>query len=314
VHSLARVGELGLTPQDRFDRALGFAREEEIDLASAYSVLLGLMSLEQAHRDPGDSSEPLNAERELDYDPGFRPAVAEGRLTARQAKERGDRVAYATQLTLRHGLSMPVAFQVTDNRLSLLEAQRAEPRPEAKGGATRPAETPARRRSPSAAAPEAPARPAQTAGVARGPAFGPGAWAALVLALIAVVFLLRSARPGAEASGGGSRLQVGAAEVVTDARGRVVQVLGPSPRSVLTAYCRTGRADQRFEPIEVLPSAFDPAGSRIGLLRDPDDRDRVLAITVQADPRSRRWVAGDGRRPLEPRPAPAGAEAALAER
>jgi hypothetical protein len=46
--SLARIQDLGPSPDVRYRRALEYARAHGVDLASAYSVLLGLMPLERA--------------------------------------------------------------------------------------------------------------------------------------------------------------------------------------------------------------------------------------------------------------------------
>ncbi len=138
---------------------------------------------------------------------------------------------------------------------------------------------------------------------------------ALALVALAVVLSNRSGAPAPESAGGAqARVMVGAAEVITDSNGRVTQVLGPDPRSVLVAYCRTGRLQGRFEALDVAPSPLDPKGTRVGLLRDPHEGTPTLAITILADLEANRWVAGDGRTPLEPLPAPDGAEAALRRR
>jgi hypothetical protein len=132
VYRLERVGELGPTPGERYQRALDYADEHDIDLATAYSVLLGILPPGQGPaRDrrqdtratPAESAASPKAAAEVPYDPGFISTVAEGNLTLQQAIERGDRVAYASKVARRHDLPMHVAFLVADNRLGLREAR-----------------------------------------------------------------------------------------------------------------------------------------------------------------------------------------------
>src|SRR6185436_21029992 len=97
---LKNAKDLGETPQERFHRAYGFARKHRIDLASAYSVLLGIIQIEEAFPIPAADA----------YDPGFRDAVSRGFLSVQQAVERGDRVLYATTISLNYGIHMRDAF------------------------------------------------------------------------------------------------------------------------------------------------------------------------------------------------------------
>ncbi len=159
-HSLARVGELGSTPDERYHRALEQSKSLGIDLASAYSVLLGIIPREKAlsTRDQSEGSDPGAAKRyspsvptegpleylpqrsepveargvpalgEAMYDPGFGSAVAAGFLTVEQAVMRGDRVFWALRIAQKHGLSMGVAFMIADNKVRLDEALREKDR------------------------------------------------------------------------------------------------------------------------------------------------------------------------------------------
>ncbi len=303
--TLARAHELGATPSERFERALTFAQEHDIDLASAYSVLLGLVPLSAAARLPIEPAEPAKRDGaetsaapagELSHDPAFGPAVSRGRLTVRQAWERGDRVAYATRIASRHRLPMKLAFQVTDNVMTLRGALEQRRLAEERGGNEGEKVEPAPTRS---AAPLG-ARPSM--------------WALAVAgALLALVSLRPEPQPllgTAEIT----RQDVGLAEVVTDSRRRVVEVLGPTPASVLSAFCATGRDAGRYEAVDIAPSPLDPGRARIGLLRDPSNPEGVLAITIRIDPERQLWVTGDGRTPVEVRRAPAGAERAVLAR
>ncbi len=62
----------------------------------------------------GDHSVP-----EVPYDLGFQPAIDAGHLTIQQAMERGEREALRRRLAQRFSISMELAEQVADNRLSV---------------------------------------------------------------------------------------------------------------------------------------------------------------------------------------------------
>jgi hypothetical protein len=131
-----------------------------------------------------------------------------------------------------------------------------------------------------------------------------------VVVTLAAVWQLGPGRPSLQRRGPTRSISVGAAQVLTDRDGRVLQVSAADPRSVLTAFCRAGRSEGRFEALDVVPSTRDPARARLGLLRDPAEQRTVLAITIAEDREARRWVAGDGRAPLEAAAAPSWATAA----
>ena len=110
---LTWIRDLGATPHKRYRRALDYASANRIDLASAYSVLLGIMSLETAREfrgvEPAEPPEsagkpwandgPSSETKEFSYDGGFHKAVTQGYLTASEANQRGDRVYYASILS-----------------------------------------------------------------------------------------------------------------------------------------------------------------------------------------------------------------------
>jgi hypothetical protein len=242
-------------------------------------------------------STPTVDSGEQSYDPGFEPAVSKGQLSVRQARERGDRVAYATRLAARHKLGMKLAFQVADNATTLRAALEQRRRPE----------------DPTAARAEDDA-PAIAHGTSAPFGVRPSMWALAVAGgLCALVFLRPEPQPllGTAES---TRHEVGLAEVVTDSRRRVVEVVGPNPLSVLSAFCRSGRDAGRFEAIDIVPSPIDPGRVRIGLLREPNDAENVLAITIRVDADRQLWVTGDGRSPVQTRRAPPGAERAVLAR
>ena len=91
----------------------------------------------------------------------------------------------------------------------------------------------------------------------------------------------------------------------TDATGQLVEVVGPDPRSVLIAFCRTGRLSGRREPIEIGPTVPPDASSRWGVFRNLGQPSMpVRAILIRKDPRTGRWSAGDGRSPITTEPPP----------
>jgi hypothetical protein len=86
---------------------------------------------------------------------------------------------------------------------------------------------------------------------------------------------------------------------------------------VLIRYCREASGAGRLEPLE-LTSAVPPfPGTRLGLFRESGDVGSTFAIRIRRDSKTHRWIAGDGRNPIEPFPAPplpAGAQRVAASR
>jgi len=276
------------------ERAQRLAAHHGIDRPGAYSVLLGIMTPDELRKldDPASAPScpaPDDDRRKHHYDRAFQPAIDGGKLTARQAAERGNREAYAGILSSRHGLTDEEALAVADNRYSLLEAIRLrEQRKE---------------------------RETAQPGVAGG-RISRAAVLTAVLAVLAVLaysgFVTRNRRATLAAGlTPGMPRAVGAASVTTDERGRVVEVIGPDPRTVLRTYCVEGSKNARFEPLDVVPSSRLGPGVRIGLLRDPRHPDDLLAISIREDRESNHWRAGDGHRPLVAAAAPVGAEQAV---
>jgi hypothetical protein len=281
-------GELSGTSPSLPERARRLAKEQRIDLPGAYSLLLGIMSVEEL-RELGDAGSRPSTSASTEevgkhhYDRAFQKAIDEGLLTARQAAERGSREACAGRLASRHRISHEVALDVVDNRISLLDALRW--RDERDGGAMH-LTVPDR-------------RVGRTVGLV-----------ALLVAVALAAVLFRGS--GADlTSGPGESTRVGPAEVRSDAGGRIVEVIGPDPRSVLRAYCVQGASRGRLEPLKVVPSSLPGARTHLGLLRDLRRPEQLLAIPIREDRASSRWLAGDGSRPLLAEPAPRGAHRAI---
>ena len=268
-------------------RARRLAKERKLDLPGAYSLLLGVATVEEL-RELGDADSPscrtapASDSRARQYDKAFQPAIDAGLLTTRQAADRGNREASAASLVSRHQLPKHVAYDVADNKISLLEAIRRRPPSEDAVHVT----------------------------------FGNRMLVPLVLlaSLFVVIVIVAATRNAGETFVGGSEaaLELGPAEVRTDSQGQIFQVLGPDPRSVLEAFCTaTGR---RLEPLDVVPTGRAGQRVRLGLLRDPQRPDSLRAITIHEDRVSGRWRAGEAGRALIADPAPPGAEVALRKR
>jgi len=277
---------------DRNDRSMAtrarqLAKDEHLDLPSAYSVLLGVATAEELRELSGAPATPdrtasSGGPTAGGYDRAFQSAIDDGLLSARQATERGQRNTLVALLASRHRLSQAVAGDVADNRISLLEALRS--------------------RKPTAGTVRAGAR--------RGVA-APLAVLLLLIGAIGIAAATRESRVRPMA-GRGTTGPFGATEVRTTSDGGIVQVLGPDPKSVLRAYCAA--SEHPLEPLEIVPLAHDGERSRLGLLRDPRHPAELQAITIREDRASGRWRAGEGSRALRPRPAPDGAERALRRR
>ena len=108
--------------------ALVLAESSEIDLPAAYSVLLGILGLDEARDgcDPSlcSSDDTADTGHAVGFDRAFAEAVKAGHLTPEQAMQRGNRKAFAEKLAARHRLPLKQALEVADNRISVLQAIR----------------------------------------------------------------------------------------------------------------------------------------------------------------------------------------------
>jgi hypothetical protein len=304
-YSLLSAGELGVDPEEQYQRARQFAEYNGIDLPSAYSVMLGIMQLEDAtsarekrvrQTENVASFTDEAPEEELPYDEGFHLAVKEGLLTPEKAADRGNRKALAVRLSQRHGIPLEAAYDVADNRLSLVEA---------------------RRRHASAESIPAPAAPPATR-----------AHKVLLLGFAAIVVAavgfqswrtwnrtlerpqpvpqaaqpseaeLRERAAAIERARDPVQRAAATTEVKTDPKGRLLRISGPDPASVLIAFCNSGLDSGRYEPVELARPIPSLPGARLGIMSDGDELGTLQAIRITKDAKTRRWVAGDGRRPI----------------
>jgi hypothetical protein len=306
------------------ERAREYAREEGIDLPAAYSIKLGLLTLEQVRdlgREPSSTDppepaiepagEPEAQGRKYKYDHGFDQAVADGCLTPGQAFERGSREALAKRIADRHGLSIERAYDVADNRSPLLAAvrdQKDQPQP-----AVVPLiRTPKKR-------PVWVGRVITAIGLA---AIALSAWVWYATRAIpdgslelAVAPVLPAASGPAGQSAPASRETVlrSATSVRKDGTGRIIQIVGPDPRSVAIEFCESGGPVRRFDVMDVTPSVPPDSRSRLGLIRDLD-KGSFHTIPIRRDPETSRWIAGDGLNPIRPATAPPAVMRALLDR
>ena len=260
------------------------AKGEGIDLPGAYSVVLGALTVEDVQRVQAPAAKSTHGQSgDESYDEAFEPAVKTGLLTAREATQRGQRTSYAQALASRYGFAIAIAYDVADNRVSLLNALRKQPN--------------------SGAVPIELKFKAQGASALRW-AFAGGT----LLLLLAVIYRPEAPVPVALKN---TTRTIGAAEVKTDSKGLPVSVSALDPESVLEAYCAAD-SRQRLKPRGIVASAREVRGMRLGLLRRVQAPNEFLGIDIREDRNSNRWVAGDGVAPIVATRAPAGAELGLA--
>jgi len=241
--------------------------------------------------------------REAAYDPGFASAVSAGSLTVQQAIERGDRRALSARLAQRHRLPSHLALQVADNRITVRQALALKVDEENK---------------------EVP-RP-QTS-------VSHGVWNFMVYSIGALILCglgvhiyhvwgeylaLRGAKGFATEANAAVRPQPATPPVISpapppamtasksDAVGQVTEITGPDPRSVLISFCETGRQSGRREPVEIAPVVPPHLALRLGIFRSLDQPGAPSrAIRIREDSQTGRWVAGDGRGPIQTEVPPA---------
>ena len=334
-HAVAPIEALKATVGDHYRRVLSFSGRRDLDMSSAYSVLLGIMSLEQAEvlqhtllpdskpgtdddleielesDAPSEASDgavspakPVHPDRLPalpDFDLKFAKAITEGHLTLQQAMTRGNRDAFAARLTRRHGLSEDVAYQVTDNRLSLREAmrQKEEQDEESTNAADLISAASKPRRAPASRVQKLVVFGLAALGVSvviwttwsdrsveeRRPEQQPNVASAQSTASESET----AAVPVLDAE---NDAPSGRIEVRTDEAGRILEVNGPDPTSVLAAYCEAAPADLGLAPIEITNTVPRFRNARLGTFRDFAALDSDYAIRIRKDWRTGRWIAG----------------------
>jgi hypothetical protein len=323
--SSCRAADGGLGPAtdetERRRKIRDFAAEHRLDLATAYAVLAGLETLEEAlDRTPGSvrptrrsgpGSPPGGGPKgrpgdgavaavdpRLPYDRAFQVAIDSGYLSVQEAIERGNRDSYAEHLSRRHYLPMELALHVADNRVRLHEAVMATFADE---------ET-------------APGVASVQPGRGKGLVFFLGVLMTAALALhgwqnwVSHVDRDREAfrrmhsapapSPVAEAEpvARPEPVPLASAYYKRDEYGRIVRVVGGTPASALVEFC-IGLAAQRdgLEALGVVPTDPPYPGTRLGIIRDTRDG-ALYSVPIRKDDRVRSWTMGDGASPIAAMP------------
>lgn len=290
--------ELGNTAAEHYRAIVKFSGESDIDMPCAYSVLLGVMPLAQAKaiRRKRVREKPAPRAQVLpdNVDPAFHRAVTEGSLTIHEALSRGDREAFVTSLVKRHELPRPIAFEVADNRIGLRKAMRL-------------ALEQKRREEEKSANPRLSAvQKYSVVGIA-----------ALLLAVVTGISWswtlthrrtplvhARAARPATPAPAvveatpaeRKAAALARATRVHTDDEGRILEIVGPDPGTVLRAYCESFSGFLGVEAQSVRSTTFPEA--RLGVFKDYKNGGALRSIRIRLDARSGRWVAGTGKIPI----------------
>jgi hypothetical protein len=92
--------------------------------------------------------------------------------------------------------------------------------------------------------------------------------------------------------------------MLSDDFGRLVEVDGPDPTSVLLAYCANRFPGSRLQPIELTSGIPPRSGSRLGVFEDRQELGKRFAIKIRREIHGSRWIAGDGVQPIAATEAP----------
>ena len=244
-----------------------FARNAGVDLPAAYSILLGITTLEKVQ----DMLEQGSGSGQANYDRSFAEAVAAGLLTPQRAALRGKREVFAEKLVQRHQITMEHALEVADNKVPLLEAVRRVQQVEILDF------EPVRGRS-----------PYLKLLIAAGATLVVIAAAAVVIIMQYPDVILEPIREKQEISKPSrliSSLQEVVTDVVYDDNGLATEVTGGNPRAVLDAYCRT------VKPFRAEPVSLEASGKNWnGLYRS---RGVLYRISIRWDASRLLWVTGN---------------------
>jgi len=316
-HDMSRSAELGDTGKEQYDLASDFASKNGVDLPTAYSILLGLMTLQEA-----------------------RDAEAETREKQREKVTRAAAPEPAADEPVLE-LDTPVVLDdgLAEDAVLLLDDTAAAPDDVAPRTPASPA--PASRRY-SNAARQRRARPRErnvTIHVEREMAKERRRLTARQIVLFSILGALvlglsgrhayltwrglveegktaqRNTIASAKAVESGEEKALAAArkkqqdtqrpKVLRDDKQRVTQVTGPNPMVVLKAYCEAVSDAYEREPLELAQAAPPTPNERFGIFRDFSRLETNRAIRITQDRESGKWVVGDGLSPVPTREAPA---------
>ena len=320
-HDLSRSSKLGETGKEQYELASEFAARNAVDLPTAYSILLGLMTLEEARASAAEQRE----EQRKKTNP---PETPEPR-TDEPVLEVGTTVEADDEPSIE--IDRPVLMMDSDD-----PEESITPRPRDAPGPRRRFSNAARHRRPR------PREQKVTIHVEREMAkerFQLTPRQIITLGVLAVLMLGLSGRhvyltwrglveegktaqrntvASAEAvqSGEGKALararekQSGGPEALKatiqrDDKQRVTRVTGPNPMAVLKAYCRAASGTYEREPLELAQASPPTADERFGIFRDFSRLETNRAIRIVQDRATSKWVVGDGMSPIPTREAPA---------
>jgi hypothetical protein len=336
--SVPTAGNFDGEASEQYETALALAEGNGFDLPTSYSVVLGIMTLEHAMTlqargipaqeidpKPEQPARPVGAEVEtatsaatsqpmheveesaasaLEYDPAFAEAVAQGYLPVQQAIERGDRERYVKRLIDRHGLSRSLALMVADNKTSLTMALRKDREEVAE--ILRPMKVASWKKALGAAV-------AGLAVVAVG-IYGIRVWSGIEQETRKVEEWAETVSTKAEKERT-EEMEAQAREpkrtvpqrrvrILRDDEGRMLEIEGPDPSSILLAYCSNQDPDDRYRPVELTVPDPPWPGTKLGVFTDEAEMGKRYAIKIRRTIKGRRWIAGDGQRPISATEAP----------
>jgi len=300
---------LGPKKSDHYRATLRLSHEHDIDMPSAYAVLIGFMSLQQAQFlrhaskpqqqavDPPTESSTESGDGHIgdDLDPGYREAIAQGTLTVQEAVTRGDRSTYVTNLMSRHEIPEQLASRVADNRISLSEARRQVEQQRRSRRRTRP-------RSSGLRALSMLALSFLTLGTVAWSTWTRGNGQPVRTPVVAPTPPAAQSTVTPTEAVKRSEDLLAATEVRGDDQGRVLEIVGPDPRTVLLRYCDTSPAS--LEALEITSTVPPFREARLGLFRDYSAAGSVFAIRIRRDGRSGRWITGGSSTPIVPKTPP----------
>lgn len=94
-----------------------------------------------------------------------------------------------------------------------------------------------------------------------------------------------------------------AVEFTIGPSGALAGVSGPDPGRALAAFCKHSSNVGRLSPLAVTEALPARAGERLGIVRDFTNVAVPKAVRIRQDPRTRRWLIGDGASQIVPAPA-----------
>jgi len=82
-------------------------------------------------------------------------------------------------------------------------------------------------------------------------------------------------------------------------RDQLTRVTAPTPEAALVAFCDNYEQAAYCTPMELVTIDPPQIGVRLGLFRDLSQADTLRVVRIERDRVIRKWVAGNGRRPID---------------